>query len=36
MVNWTAMPSPLDRLVSQSRRWVPGTEPPDDRERRQS
>jgi uncharacterized membrane protein len=36
MVNWTALPSPLDRLVSQSRRWVPGTEPPDDRERRQS
>jgi uncharacterized membrane protein len=29
MVNWTAMPSPLDRLVSQSRRWVPGTDPDD-------
>lgn len=26
MVNWTVTPSPLDRLVIQSRRWVPGTD----------
>ena len=29
MVNWTVTPSPLDRLVTQSRRWVPGTDAPD-------
>jgi uncharacterized membrane protein len=28
MVNWAVMPSPLDRLVIQSRRWVPGTDAP--------
>jgi uncharacterized membrane protein len=33
MVNWTAMPSPLDRLVSQSRRWVPGADPDNERGR---
>ncbi len=26
MVNWTITPSPLDRFVSQSRRWVPGAD----------
>ena len=33
MVNWTVTPSPLDRLVSQSRRWVPGGDPADEEER---
>ena len=30
MVDWTVTASPLDRLVTQSRRWVPGAERADE------
>jgi hypothetical protein len=34
MINWTTVPSPVDRLLARSRGWIPDWASPDDRDAR--